>query len=828
MKKNLIARLLDLDSLASLSRRAEGFPLQDPFRIRARYLGWKAASFVLDEFGEVKVASLKELIQALEESLYPVGHHEGDAWIFHHLHSILSELSQNPKMEKALKKCSLPLCSKEAEEIVRDTLWPDEVGPLVHGHVRRAVLSASLTLLRQATGSCFATAPAILIQRQDPLRLIRDLDALLSTGELRRGSYAAPLHSGSGLGDLQKQAALSPGLQAAFRAAGVPVPAVFPRGASVKRLLEDTLLSHFNLTREDLSKETVSLTPQFGVLWERLGGHYTGASPRTKQIHSWEDALERAKRTFLAVADCALLRSWEYTLASFADVKVEFARWNLFVSLGLRTDASPPGIGTGLLRIVQEKLDAANNGIAEMGVEVQRAVQAIRMTERLLQNALSEPERSKLKAELLSGVHVADTLSAKIEEERKRARFFSQFYAEFLKEAVEKLQLSFQEVFDPSLGEEKEELFEDSKAGFRLLYKSGRSAAASWDRIEDEAGFVNAVYKFFESIESQLTYEPSMQSCFTLIVTELLQYIRSEEFIAAALERAKKNKSAKNALPWAYESGGTMQTLLQSYYEWPRPQEEFARKIATPLELHTFLREAAKRSAQERHLMLSPTHAFLFYPRWLGPEDALEKSRRFVKNLALTPLQIEFLFDRFAETLPQELRSQLYFDVRKHKTPESLSALRLQLLSFARLEKVDGFLYEALPLFSAEEAGRALARIASRLGIRFSFKEPDREFLLSRDLVWMMKRQMMQEIGSFSSRDWDSELISALREEGLIYPAPILFADTNWSDWSFGLIRNAATEEVELWRLTRTGAVGMPMSEWKSIFFENSRWSVFL
>lgn len=805
---------------------AEAYPLQDPFRIRARYLGWKAASLLIDGKGDLNKDALAELLRALEEEGIPVGQREGDAWIFQHLRTILSELDRSSAFGKALKRCSLPLCSKEAEQIVRDTLWPDEVGSLTHAHVRRAVLTAALTLLRQATGSCFATAPAILIQREDPVRLIRDLDVVLSAGELRRGSYAAPLHPGSGLGDLQKTVGfgLSPGLRAAFHAAGVSPPQTLPQGSTVKRLLEEGLLAQFGLTEEDLAKEAASLAPQFGVLWERMGGHYGGASPKAKQVRAWEKASAGAKRAFLATADCSLLRSWEYTLASFSDVKVEFARWNLYVSLGLHPEASPPGIGEALRRTVQERLDQANGRMMQARRDYERAVQAARTSERLLHQSSNDAERSRLKAELVGEAHGINSLAGRIEEEKKLARFLSQFYAEFLKVAVEELQLSFQEVFDPALGDAQEELFEDSCAGFRLLYKSGRSAAASWERIVDESGFVHAVYRFFEAIENRWAIEPSMQSCFTSIVTELLQYIRSDPFIDAALERAKKNKAAKNALPWAYESGGTMQTLLQSYYEMPGRLEEFTRKIGSPLELHAFLRDAAFKATKERHLMLSPTHAFLFCPDQMGPPDALEKGLRFVKGLVVTPLQIEFLIDKFAEMLQPEARPLFYFAIRQQKSPESLFELRLQLLSTkqAHLDRIDGFLYEALPLFAPEEASDALGR----LGV--PVPELQGEFFLSRDLMRMAKQNLVREKGLFSSIDWDLQLTLAARDAGIAYPAPILFGDTNWSDWSFGIVRNIATGEAELWRLSRTGLSGLPMTEWKPLFKENSRWSIFL
>jgi hypothetical protein len=46
----------------------------------------------------------------------------------------------------------------------------------------------------------------------------------------------------------------------------------------------------------------------------------------------------------------------------------------------------------------------------------------------------------------------------------------------------------------------------------------------------------------------------------------------------------------------------------------------------------------------------------------------------------------------------------------------------------------------------------------------------------------------------------------------------VLFADTNWSGWYFGFVKNPTTERLELWRLNRTATQGFPMTDWKQWF----------
>ena len=51
---------------------------------------------------------------------------------------------------------------------------------------RRAVLSALLTKLRQSVGSCFATAPAIIIQAEQIHQFLSDIEEIFRLGGLKR------------------------------------------------------------------------------------------------------------------------------------------------------------------------------------------------------------------------------------------------------------------------------------------------------------------------------------------------------------------------------------------------------------------------------------------------------------------------------------------------------------------------------------------------------------------------------------------------------------------------------------------------------------------
>ena len=787
LSSSLIGKILDLGSLYHLSERAELCPLQDPYRIRARYLGWKTAALLIDDAGELQREVLQQLSSALSAEPYLlIMGHDGDERVYHHLLACLSALIQDEAIWKMIKKCSVPICNKTAEDIVRDTLWPDLFKTIQTPQVRRAVLSAWLTPLRQATGSCFATAPAILVQQHSPRLLIEDLDAILSAGQLRRGAYSVPMNPGSGIGEWRKNStglnvAFSPGLQVAFHAAGLnEVHSI--EGQSVEQIISLALLKHYGLSEEDLIKEKSSPAPPAGVMWER-GARAPGMLPsKTKQIGDWEKALNAARRSFCALSDSALLRCWEYTIASFSDVKAEFGRWNLFTSLGLHPDL-PAGIGKFLVERIQGKMDRINQEMAQIHAEHQQTIHNIRATESVLQQSANENRRHQLQGEMRTAMIAADHLGRMLDETAAVGQWLSQLFPSFIQFAIEQLQIAFQEVFDPAIAMSESMQFEDSPAGFRLMYKHGRSAAASWERIENEKQFIDVVYRFFESIEREFVVEQSMKDRFTELVTDLMQFIRSDRFLEGAMLRSKENH-AKRGLPWAYESGGTMQTLVQTYFQLPSYPQEFSREIRTEAELLAFLKDGTKiLQGQGPWLMHSPTHAFLFDPPWRTSDRIVPAPARVFREMTLTDEKADYLAERFSMRLSEEKRPLFQFGYRERSPSQRLADVRngflsgIQTIKEKREEIVDGFFYESLPLFSREEARVAFERLKEALQIsRVPFEEPSGPFLTFNELKEMMKQGLLSSgMGPFSSIDWEMKMADQARKLGLIDPHPVLF-----------------------------------------------------
>ena len=137
-----------------------------------------------------------------------------------------------------LRKIGKPYANKNADQIIRDTLDLPTTTAVTDAHARRAVLSAWLCYLRQNVGSCFATAPAILIHSEQPYAFLQDIDILLTTGRLKRTfggiEYSAPLSASWGAGDLRRPTLLQRGDTAwQQRPMALPSASSMPSPASV-------------------------------------------------------------------------------------------------------------------------------------------------------------------------------------------------------------------------------------------------------------------------------------------------------------------------------------------------------------------------------------------------------------------------------------------------------------------------------------------------------------------------------------------------------------------------------------------------------------------
>ncbi len=296
-----LSDLLELESEAITSIYMDQSTVQDSFQYRAKRLGLKIASLLLDGEGELNKKMLEQLRHLLSQGSFLCGPgRSSDASIYTHIQTSLKKLSEMPEIWLAIRRFSPPLCHKKAESVIRETLWPEPVRIIQTVHVRKAVIAAWLTLLRQSTGSCFATAPAILVQKNEPLQFFKDLYDLLSIGQLKRvvegREYTVPLSFSSGNGDL-KRVVPGPffGLAKAIEAAGVPwtreeEKTALEMGAQpVEKIIRELLLKAADLTEEDLRDEEHLTSIQMTPLLAKQGiGYYQRPTERSQKISEWK------------------------------------------------------------------------------------------------------------------------------------------------------------------------------------------------------------------------------------------------------------------------------------------------------------------------------------------------------------------------------------------------------------------------------------------------------------------------------------------------------------------------------------------------------------
>lgn len=823
-----LAKLLDLGKEAEISFFMDQSPIQDSFRYRGKHVALKVAGLLLDEKGELIQERLDELVGLLEGGIFVLGpRREGDALIYGH---ILGCLRQLREIWPSIRKFSPPLCHKKAEEVIRDTLWPETFRRVETGHVRKAVLAAWLTSLRQSTGSCFATAPAILVQRNDPIRFFKDLYDLLSMGQMKRivagKEYAVPLSLSSGLGELQRVAPFlenSPGLWAALEAGGLAMSGAVQKKIremgprSAEQVIRSLLLENGGLTEEDVEDEERLAQLQMSImLAKQTAVYYQKPSERGQRVAEWKKRFAKACTTFRTFTECALLRSWEYTIASFCDVKTEFSRWNLYIGLGIHPDQKG-GIGEFLYAQVDGQLQKCNQQIEGLAQEYEKEMGSLQALETMIQASVSEGRRNQLKSEWMTHNLAANSILGMRNEVIAKAESLTRFFSSLIEQYDQKLQEYFQELFDPVLLGEEAHLYDDSAAGFRLVYKHGRTDASQWTPIYNGEEYIHSLRDFFSIVEGDIEAPPQIErEIVSEITTALIQFIQDRAFLEGAMRRSKEMGRRS---PWDYISGGTMQTLLQAYCNRSSPFTESKIVPHSERDLLHFLGELKEKGP---HLMHSPTHAFIVYPELLpkNSESVIEENQQRAGKW--DEVMQEHLAHRVSERLPDEEKALFLHLYRQKNTAETNGQFRSYLIEAlgSRVKNpvaiVDSVLYEQTPLFSEVQAKDGLKEIFLALGMNVRVEKLEESLFGPYDLYQIAKTLLLEKMGSpFSSRDWDEEIVETMRRLGLCQSHKLLFADTNWSGWFFGFVVNPATGHLELWRLNRNGMQGFPMSDWK-------------
>jgi len=403
-----------------------------------------------------------------------------------------------------------------SQRLIRCSLGLEEFAPLEPKHVMEAVEKALKSPLRQSVGSCFATSVAILVQKERPDLLLKDLEDILYRERLVR---VVEGH--------ECIAPLSP-----FSEGGYP-----------------------------------------------------------------------------------LLKAWEFTIASLTDYHHNAYRYNFHSSLGL-DPKEPGGLGEALWKQFEKNFESLKESYQNKFQDIRDHESALQGAEMRLKSAYREEDIRRVQAEMQMENMRLDMLELDAQEMKKKLVDIQEGSKLFFEELDYALIGEFYEVYDPQIKGEEKENFQDSEAGFRLVWKNGLKNITQHIRINDLETYLFAIKEFFIDFERRMVVDhPYLRGLIEssgIIVQQQLQSIPFRR-------RIEKKQ------PWAYPSGGSLETLLEGYFEMKGPFQKEEVQPETPQDLFVFYLDLMKslstdtlalfqNNPQKRLLALFPTHAFTLLP----------------------------------------------------------------------------------------------------------------------------------------------------------------------------------------------------------------------
>lgn len=844
-----------LEDYEALSNDLDESVLQESCSVRNILCTRALVNLLIDDDGRLNEALLSEAIILLKNSLYSLGpERQFDAKRNEQILRALTQLKNDSSLKKILQRTSKPHQHKYADQIVRYTLDLPQSTAITDAHTRRALLSAWMGFLRQNVGSCFATAPAIFVHNEQPHQFLEDVSEMLSTGRLKRtfggNEYSVPLSSSWGKGDLKKP---------------ILAKGVWNSPGLIKALGKDLLKSESYTDAEEIIK--LNLLHQMKISPEDLERpKVSSLMAPVDRFKTFYDKFEAACNAFKSLSENALLKAWEFTIASFAETKQTFTKWNLYSSLGLKPEEKG-GIGYCIYTVLQASLERYNAKVADLQAQYEMLYTHLKHLEGRMQRASTEDEIKWLKVEYQARSNefysVEDLRNTAHQNAQKIVKLFDVLVNHYFR----LFPAYFQEVYDPDMQDVEAGPFDDSPAGFRLLYKHGRSNTSLWTKIYTPEEYIEALIAFFTSTETEIAASPEMEGLqeeLTRIVTDIVIHIRTPEFLESSFYRmalAHKTRPIADPLqnldkitkkPWVYTSGGAMGPLVSTYFRREESPSDVERWVENPMELLVFLIDTIKqipprisqlvfKGEYNSFLMHSPTHAFLLKPKsplflqacqseeftysWVRDRE-IEPMKRFAYQLTLDEQMMEYLLAKLKKRLPEQFsalltRSRMPNLYGKMSPKEFRSVVLEQFKGGAIAEVIDSELYSLLPLFRSSDLKNRLTDIFGEL---MPAEKEIGEICDSIGKYEMMDAKQLRSLclailcyktgKTRSARDYHWEVAQAARKHGYAMPLPIVFADTNWVKDHFGFVYSPMTEALELWRVDYTGVEGAPMSSW--------------
>lgn len=857
-------RLWNLPLEQELFQACQTSPLQPPEEIIARRRCHLLAMKLIDEQGNLQKKALYKYQREFcdyAHTYLPILEEYGK--------HMLCILQQVESFWGKLAPIHPPLCNETCNTLIKATAFLPFSRTLTSADIKRAIMAALLHPLRQSVGSCFGTAPAILTQIETPAAFVDDIVKLLTQGRLERiiqgESVQTPFCTKPGFSRAKKIVAqvehigLAPGFLHALQSVEFP-------------------LRSQNMTREVLSlcesawegpssvsslfhKLLKSYNRKNALEHEEASQFLSHDIPNLRSTALDEETapplVEQALLAFTSFAENPLLKCWEFSLTSLCDVKTEFSRWNLHHSLGL-DPSEPDGIGALLTEALQKHLDEEVAKLEAVEEERNIAIQQIRYVESQLQRASSEDEARRLSAEhQIRSHHIhncEEQLQTYSHNSSQWAKFLQFLHAEYL----ELFPRFFQESYDPDIQRFADPDHADEPAGFRLFYKEGgREHAKSWNAIHTPTAWINALCNFFlvtqNEIQSHCEWEPG-HLAIREITNLLVEFLKKPAFLRSAFQRLYKSKELPppslegphfwkklKETPWAYTSGGTTTTLLETYFRKTPPLIIHRKKLKSTIDLCLFFTETLKKlppnfmkpfekNPYARMIATSPNHVFTFFPSnffaypgwdqgkftytWIR-DSLFTPSYGFFKKQVLSPKEQEYLLKKFqlkhpSSPLKQNAAQSLSLQEFAHRLP-SVPAL------------VDSFLFEHIPLLHE----RTQAEILTKASLPLEHVKP---FYTRAEFLHLIHHLLQQNTPRRLWHQLYNKAHNIIQSTNALPPKPFIFGDSNWPYWYFAFQTNPRNLQLELWICDPLGIQGAPMFQWDHLWSEdqNDPWEIYI
>lgn len=884
-------------------------PIQDFILSFCREL----AESLIDASGKIQLDLIQKAKLRLEKSLfYIIPGFEGATPFMLHIYQTIKSFGNSEVLRKKLNSLQKPFLEKKARELLYRSLKLNSEDTIDDRKARVLTLLSMLFLLRQSVGSCFATAPALVIQQEQQEQFISDFSELMSAGRLKKTfegeDFEVPMSPSSGIGELKRPIYIgskgtklwySPSLLELLsklgfisggsnfiaqvkEAKGLIKPITIRCGPyiTIENLLKELIAALFNIEVSDLEnfrnrKEKQSTLLPTNVMSIISGGKANKESFKEGNLEEANTIYEAAREGVISAVEVPFLKTWEFTLASFAECKPNFCHWNMYHGLGIDSK-EPGGLGEIIFATLNETLGEINQGLEKIQLEHEGVYAELQGVEGRLSRASSEDELRWLKAKHSSVRSEFNMSKEKINNLYNNSKRVSQLFPYLVDKYMELMPKYFQEIYDAEMNDIQANFYDDRPAGFRLLYKHGRSQSYLWSLIYSPEEYVDSLVKFFRYVELELSQDTKLSGLDVVIQKIHLaieEKTQDKSFLVASLKRmaqAHQGALLKNPLenldkldkkPWAYTSGGSMEDLVMVYYKRSEKPTQIREKINTAESLFFFITNQLREFSSNEHscmLMHSPTHAFILRPDLLSkhivlsadPKGELELYKsRCQKFLASHPLKQDQL-PAFMSFLSREVKGGGSIDSLKLSKSVTWSSVTKEILSQSAksLEQVNGIKEElegavlsAFPLIKVADLKHLLNKsvaYVTRVQESLLGGEIDRilscgfefSYITYADFIDLCLLTLIQITKKISVEDdLLGRLESYLIEEEVAFPKAMLFADTNWNHFYFSFVYSITSQRIEFWRTGYNGRKGRPMLSWEKHLKGNkdSVWGIY-